>query len=632
MCGICGIVARRGPLNPALAASLPAMTRALAHRGPDAEGHHTDAGAVLGHTRLSIIDRAGGDQPLANEDGRVRVVFNGEIYNHRELRAQLEAKGHVFRTACDTEVLVHGWEEWAEGLPERLTGMFAFALQDDRDGTLFLARDRLGKKPLFWAMLGDALHFASEIKALRESPAWDGELDGEAMEFYVTLGYVPAPRSIHRHVRKLEPAHWLRLRDGDVETRRYWDVTEFDTDRREEGVVLEELEELLARCVADRLQSEVPLGAFLSGGIDSGLVVSWMAEAMDRSPTTISVGFSDRAHNELDAAARVAAKWNTDHHPETLDPQLDDVLERIVHHLDEPFADASAVPTYFVCGAARRHVVVCLSGDGGDETFGGYDFRYVPHALECRARAFVPGSPGRAVAGWLGRLWPRSPRLPRPLRLSTVWQNLAVSADTAYWQDLCFLKPGDAARLLGRGSDAGRDGIVAETVTATYRRCPSPSPLQRAQFADLHLYLPNDPLVKVDRMSMAHSLEVRCPLLDHRVVEFAFRLPSATKMPDLAPKHLLRELGRRRLPAENVNLPKQGFTAPVGRWITGDFRDRFTADVLDGGGPVAGVLDPAVLKRWHDDLTSGRSDRSWPLWAAWVLARWDRQASAPAGV
>jgi asparagine synthase (glutamine-hydrolysing) len=631
VCGICGIVARQGALDPALAAALPAMTEALRHRGPDTGGTHVDGRAALGHRRLSIIDRAGGDQPQTNEDGRVRVVFNGEIYNHVELRTQLEARGHVFRTVSDTEVIVHGWEEWAEEMPAKLIGMFALAIMDDRDDTLFLARDHLGKKPLFWAMLGGALHFASEIKALRESPAWDGTLDDEAMEFFVTLGYVPAPRSIHRQVRKLEPAHWLRLRDGHVEIRRFWDVTEFDTDRRPEADVLADLEELLGRCVADRLESEVPLGAFLSGGIDSGLVVSWMAEAMARPPTTVSVGFADRAHNELEAAARVAARWSTDHHPEQLDPRLDEVLDRIVHHLDEPFGDASAVPTYFVCGAARRHVTVCLSGDGGDETFGGYDFRYVPHAMECRARALVPGAPGRRLAAWLGRVWPRSPRLPRPLRLSTVWQNLSVPAETAYWQDLCFLKPPDATRLLGRGGDAnGPGGLVWETVTAPYRNCPSSSPLQRAQYADLHVYLPNDPLVKVDRMSMAHSLEVRCPLLDRRVVEFAFRLPTTTKMPHLAPKHLLRELAKRRLPAENVNLPKRGFTAPVRSWITHDFRDRFTADVLDGASPLRDVLDTGLLRTWHDDLTAGRADRSWPLWAAWMLSRWMTEAETPA--
>jgi asparagine synthase (glutamine-hydrolysing) len=251
--------------------------------------------------------------------------------------------------------------------------------------------------------------------------------------------------------------------------------------------------------------------------------------------------------------------------------------------------------------------------------------------MECRARALVPGAPGRSVARWLGRVWPRSPRLPRPLRLSTVWQNLSVPAETAYWQDLCFLKPHDAARLLGHDGNAhGPGGLVWDAVTAPYRRCPSSSPLQRAQYADLHVYLPNDPLVKVDRMSMAHGLEVRCPLLDRRVVEFAFRLPTATKMPHLAPKHLLRELGKRRLPAENVNLPKRGFTAPVGSWITNDFRERFTADVLDLGSPLRDVLDANLLRTWHDDLSTGRADRSWPLWAAWMLSRWMSDATAPA--
>ncbi|MBZ0268636.1 asparagine synthase (glutamine-hydrolyzing), partial [bacterium] len=564
-----------------------------------------------------------------NEDGTIWIVFNGEVYNHHDLRRELEAHGHVFRTHCDTEAIVHAYEQWGEKCVERFDGMFAFAIFDANTGDAFLARDRVGKKPLFWATFGNALHFASEIKAMRPSPAWNGEIDPDGLDSYLALGYVVAPRSIYRHVRKLEGGHWLRLRDGSVTIRRYWDVTRFDDDLRADGAVREDLDGRLARAVGARLESEVPLGAFLSGGIDSGLVVSYMSDAREERPTTVSVGFRQEDHNELDAAQRVAERYRTHHHAITLEPKLDGLLDRITGAFDEPFADASAIPTFFVCGAAREHVTVCLSGDGGDETFGGYDFRYVPHAVECRARRFVPGAPGRALLRSLGGIWPRSPRLPRFLRLATILANLGETDETAYYLDLCFLKPADTLRL--RGHDPQGDprlGTLWADVTDPYRRCPSDSPLQRAQYADLHIYMPNDPLVKVDRMSMQHSLEVRCPLLDHHVVEFAFRLPSATKMPHLAPKHLLRSLGRERLPLENIDLPKKGFTAPVSHWITGPFRDAFTADVLDAGAPLASHLDQAVLRRWFEDHCASRADRTYPLWAAWMFARWLRMESA----
>jgi asparagine synthase (glutamine-hydrolysing) len=554
------------------------------------------------------------------------VTFNGEIYNHHELRAQLEARGHRFRTRSDGEVLVHGWEEWGTACAERLHGMFAFAVWDARTRELYIARDRLGKKPLFWAELDGAVHFASEIKALRASPAWDGEIDPGALEGYLSLGYVPAPWTIYRRVRKLEPGHWLHLRGDRIDVRRYWDVTQFDSDGRSEEDILTELEGALQDAVATRLESEVPLGAFLSGGIDSGLVVSFMAQAMSEAPLTVSVGFDDSAHNELEAARRLAERYRTRHHAEILEPHLDEMLERILEGCDEPFADSSAIPTYYVCAGARRHVTVCLSGDGGDETFGGYDFRYVPHAWEGRARRFVLGAPGRSVCRGLGRVWPRSPHLPRSLRLGTVLENVGRDAADAYYADLCFLKPWDARLVLGAAPDRDpRKSPVHDLVTAPYRRCPSPSALQRAQYADLMIYLPNDPLVKVDRMSMLHGLEVRCPLLDHRVVELAFRVPTATKMPGLRAKHLLRRLAERRLPEENLDLPKRGFTAPVARWLAGQDSRRFESEVLGEDSATSGFLDARVLRRWLGEHRKGRANRSHALWASWVLERWARR-------
>ena len=633
MCGFCGVISLDGALDPGIRAALPAMTDALTHRGPDEDGAYEDEQVVLGHRRLSIIDRAGGRQPIGNEDDTVWIVFNGEVYNHRELQKELMAKGHRFRTHSDTEAIVHAWEEWGESCVERLEGMFAFAIYDTRTRELLLARDRLGKKPLFWATFGGALHFASEIKSLRESPAWDDEIDPEALEAYIPLGYVLAPRTIYRHVNKLEPAHTLLVRDGSVRIRRYWDVLEFDTDTRDESAVLADLARTLERAVSDRLESEVPLGAFLSGGIDSGLVVSWMAGSLAQSPLTVSVGFDDARHNELEAAERTARRFSTRHHSIVVEPRLDGILERIVDAFDEPFADSSAIPTYFVCGAARRHVTVCLSGDGGDETFGGYDFRYVPHALEHRARQLMPGAPGRSVARWLGRHWPRSPRLPRPLRLGTLLENVGRSPEAAYYSDLTFLKTHDARRVLGH--DPTRDprlGAAYAAVTDPYVRCPSSSPVQRAQYADLKVYLPNDVLVKVDRMSMQHGLEVRCPILERTVVEAAFRLPTERKMPGLRAKHLLHRLAEERLPPENLHLPKHGFTAPVGRWIVGPFADRYRDEVLGPNATIVGLLDQQVLRGWFEDQSLGRADRSYALWAAWMLELWGRRSKSGARV
>ena len=565
MCGICGVVAIDGELRPDLRSSIGAMAATLHHRGPDGQGVFSDAFAALGHRRLAIIDRAGGHQPMFNEDGSCWVVFNGEIYNHRSLRSRLIGLGHTFKTSSDTETILHAYEEYGADCVPMFEGMFAFAVYDSRRRELLIARDRLGKKPLFYAELDGALHFASEIKALRASPAWDPSLDLSELEGYLSLGYILAPGTVYRHVRKLLPGHWLRLRHGRIELRQYWDVERFD-DHEGSGRALEdEVEETLRTAVVDRLESEVPLGAFLSGGIDSGLVVSFMADARGSGVSTTTVGFGEAAHNELDAAALTASRFQTDHHVEIVQPDLERVLDRVVDGFDEPFADASAIPTFHVAGMARRHATVVLSGDGGDEAFGGYSFRYLPHAAESLVRPLLPGAPGRAAAAWLGERWPRSPRLPQPLRLGTLLQNIARDPAGAYYFDLCLVKPEVARRLLGLAPlrDLAASPVY-EAVTEPYRRCPSTSPIQRAEYADLKIYLANDVLVKVDRMTMQHSIEVRCPLLDHRLIELAFRIPRKHKMPHGRSKHLLRQLARRRLPPELARLPKHGFSAPIG--------------------------------------------------------------------
>jgi asparagine synthase (glutamine-hydrolysing) len=626
MCGICGMMALGGELDPQLRAALPNMMEAIRHRGPDAAGSYSDSVAALGHRRLSIIDLATGDQPIANEDGTCWIVFNGEIYNHRDVRQELVARGHRFKTASDTEAILHAYEEFGTACVDRLDGMFVFAIFDSKRRELFIARDRVGKKPLFYAVLQNVLHFGSEIKCLYPSPAWDGAVDLGALEGYFSLGYFLAPNSVYRSVRKLEPGHWLRVSNGDLELRQYWDITEFDTDRRSETEVLEELEPLLASAVRDRLESEVPLGAFLSGGIDSGLVVSLMSGAAPGRVITTSVGFPGDGRNELDAAGLTASHFGTIHHPHVISPSLEDILDPIVDAFDEPFADPSAIPTWYVSKAAREHVTVALSGDGGDESFAGYDFRYVPHALEARARRLMPGTIGRSSAKALARLWPQHRRLPRFLRLSTVFENLSRDSADSYYLDLCFLKPAMTRRLLGLPiSMEPQASPVYDAVTQPYRRCPSPSAVQKAQYADFKVYMPNDPLVKVDRMSMQHALEVRCPLLDRRVVEFAFRLPTETKMKNLRGKHLLRTLASRRLPSKVAGLPKLGFNAPVAEWLAGRYRELIAEDLFSSTAFISTVVDVRNLRQLHREHVAGQRDHWYPLWAAWVFERWAKR-------
>jgi asparagine synthase (glutamine-hydrolysing) len=628
MCGIAGFVSFAGHDPAAARARVQRMGDILFHRGPDEEGFFVDDRAALAHRRLAIIDVKSGHQPMADVDGLVQIVFNGEIYNFLEVRRELELSGHRFRTNSDTEVILMAYIQWGERCVERLNGMFAFAIWDARKGTLLLARDRVGKKPLYYVRTGTALVFASELKALRASGLCPTTIDPESLDCYFTFGYVPAPRTIYKEVRKLRPAHWLMASNDGHKEVQYWKLSYASTPTRSLQEATEECEALLDDAVRRRMVSEVPLGAFLSGGLDSSLVVSSMTKNAHRPVLTNSIGFQDRNFNELPLAAAIARHLQTDHHEFVVEPKASDVLEKIAWHFDEPMADSSAVPTWYVCEMARRTVTVALSGDGGDETFGGYTFRYVPHMVESKVRSAIPVALRTLIFGTLGAGWPGSAWLPRPLRLKTIFENLAVGDAEAFYRDLAWLRSEAREALYSADFRKTLKGFTPfETVHPYYAHNDAPDALGRSQFADIHFYMTDDVLVKVDRMSMAHSLEVRSPLLDYRLIEFAASLPPELKIKGRRGKVVLNELASRRLPEKILNQPKRGFSIPAARWLRGPLRPMAESLLFHTTAQVKDYLNPAQVTRMWQEHLSGSRDHHVFLWGLMMLHLWEQGAA-----
>jgi asparagine synthase (glutamine-hydrolysing) len=620
MCGIAGRF-NYDPLRLVDRDVLAAMTDAIAHRGPDAAGYHLAPGIGLGHRRLSIIDLATGDQPLGNEDGTVWTVFNGEIYNFAEVRAELAAHGHRFRTSSDTEVIVHGYEQWGERCVERFRGMFALAIWDATARRLVLARDRVGVKPLYYAELpGRGVVFGSELKAILEDPEVPRQWRADAIDAYLTLLYIPAPMTVYRGIHKLPPAHVLVADQRGVRTFRYWDLAfPGDGDAAREEEYLERLDTLLRESVGLRQISDVPLGAFLSGGIDSTAVVSYMVETSPQPPLTISVGFDQADYDELSHARTVAEHLGCEFHPRTVTPDIVDVLPRLAWHFDEPFADSSAVPTYYVSKAARELVTVALSGDGGDELWAGYA-RHRVERWEQRARRTL--GPLGPAAGWLGRALPLSVKGARALR------HLAHRPEDAYALKHAYgmFEP-DAKRRLYTAdfSAAVADADPFAPFRAWHQRCGSADPLDRALYTDVHTYMVDDILTKVDRMSMAVSLEARDPLLDHRLLEFAATVPSSLKLRDGRSKYLLRRVLERKVPRAILERGKRGFEAPIGEWLRGPLAP-MAGDLLgDGRLRDRGVLEPREVTRLWTEHRDGRADHRHRLWQILMLELWFRQ-------
>jgi asparagine synthase (glutamine-hydrolysing) len=627
MCGIAGIFNYRG--RPEIdRALLRRMTDVLTHRGPDGQGFHTAPGIGLGHRRLAIVDLATGDQPLFNEDGTICVVYNGEIYNFQVLMAELVGRGHVFRTRCDTEVIVHAWEEWGAECLDHFNGMFAFALWDSRREILFLARDRLGEKPLYYSVLPDGfVLFASELKSLLVNPKVERKIDAQAIEEFFAFGYVPDPRSIYSTVKKLAPAHYLLLqRDKPLpEPRNYWDVQFVSRAAPSQDEVKEELISRLRQCVRMRMVADVPLGAFLSGGTDSSGVVAMMAGLKNEPVSTFSISFGPKGWDESVYAAEIAGRYGTEHHVRAVDPKSFDLLDRLGAIYDEPFADSSAMPTLKVCAAARENVTVALSGDGGDEVFAGYR-RYRWHCFEERIKARLPEGLRRPLFGLLGRLYPKLDWAPRALRAKATLQELACDTVDAYFSSVSICSHEVRRRLFSpdlMGELRGYNG--SEVLRSHMSRCQSDDPLSQVQYADFKTYLPGDILTKVDRASMANSLEVRVPLLDHTLVEWAAQLPSHLKLRGREGKYIFKAALERHVSRHVLYRPKQGFVVPVAAWFRGPLRQSLRETLR---GPVLRdccLFDMSAIGLLLDEHQGGAHDHSPMLWALLMIESFFRQ-------
>ena len=623
MCGIAGIIYVDGdrPVDPAL---LKGMGVAIAHRGPDAEGFWIEPGVGLVHRRLSIIDLEGGDQPIGNEDGSIQVVFNGEIYNYRELRRELEGQGHQFRTRSDTEVLVHLYEEHGDALVERLRGMFAFALWDRKRREMVLARDRLGLKPLYVYRDAEKLAFGSELKAILAIPGVSRAVDPVALEDYLAYGMVPGTRTILRAIEKLAPAHVLTAGPGALTSpaRRYWRLRIEPDPKPTVDEWQEAIRAKLAEVTRLHLIADVPVGAFLSGGIDSSLVVAHAAGSTRGALQTFSMGFAEERYSELPFARRAAEQFGTRHTEEIVTPDAVGLIDELTHYYDEPFADSSAIPTFLVARLASRSVKVVLSGDGGDEAFGGYA-RYAHDLREASVRRRLPAWFRRTALGPLARAWPKADWLPRPLRAKTALSNLALDAGPAYANTLTLCRQPLRRRLMAADLAAALNGHAPERIVwESYETAPAADALAGMIAADTATLLPDDFLVKIDRASMAHGLEVRPPLVDHELLALAARIPSQWKVHRGQTKWILKQAAKEVLPDSILDRRKQGFEIPIDDWLRGPLRPMFEAAVFDPGARVADLIDQGIARRIYQSHLAGTGRQGNTLWSLLMLARW----------
>ena len=617
MCGIVGIMDTRGSRGIEREA-LRRMNESQHHRGPDEGELYLEPGLGMGHRRLSVIDIATGQQPLRSADGNMTLVFNGEIYNYRKLRDELIALGHVFRTKSDTEVVMQAYQAWGEDCLRRLRGMFAFALWDRSRQSLFMARDHVGVKPMFYSLLPNGLFvFGSELKSIMTFPELSRELNPRAVEDYFAFGYVPEPKTIFNNAFKLSPGHCITLRVGDtqVNARRYWDLPFSPHPPRPEAEVTEELAARLQEAVLSQTESEVPLGAFLSGGVDSSAVVAMMAQQGKEPVTTCSIGFDDPEFDESKYASMVAQRYATRHHAQVVSKDDYGVVDTLAGLYDEPYADSSAIPTYRVCQLARQHVTVALSGDGGDENFAGYR-RYRYAMAEHSVRSRLPASLRSPLFGTLGALYPKADWAPRMFRAKTTFEALARDLVEGYFHGVSIMPDRVRGELFSDGFRARLQGYRAIDVMRGHEaNAPTDDPLSLLQYLDFKTYLPGDILTKVDRASMAHSLEVRVPLLDHTFLEWVSGLPSNIKLQGGEGKYIFKKSLEPFLPDDVLYRSKKGFSIPVAAWLRGPLRQAVRDAVLSQRLLDTGIFNEKYLRHMVEQHESGASDYSAPLWS-----------------
>ncbi len=616
MCGIIGIfdtVGRRDIQRDLLMR----MNATQFHRGPDEGGIHIEPGLGFGHRRLSIIDLSSGQQPLFNEDNTVVVTYNGEIYNFQELSRELADLGHQFRTHCDTEVIVHAWEQWGEDCVERFRGMFAFAVWDRKRETLFLARDRMGIKPLYYSRLKNGTFiFGSELKSLKMHPELSRQIDPTAVEEYFAFGYIPEPKSIYRDVYKLPPGYRLRIRRGDagICPQQYWDVGFKANPVQSEAETARELIARLEEAVRIRMIAEVPLGAFLSGGVDSSAVVAAMAGISQEPVNTCSISFGDPKFNESQYAAMVAERYHTAHRVEQVDPDDFGLMDRLADLYDEPYADSSALPTFRVCELAKKQVTVVLSGDGGDENLAGYR-RYRWHTYEEKMRSMLPAAIRQPLFGFMGRVYPKADWAPKLFRAKTTFEAMARDNLAGYLHIVSIFPNAMRAKLFSAKLKSELQGYRAIEVFRRHaRQAQTDHPLSLIQYLDMKTYLPGDILTKVDRASMAHALEVRVPILDHKLVEWISGLSPELKLRGREGKYIFKQALQPQLPDEILYRRKMGFAVPLASWFRGPLREKVRSGILDGSMAESGMFNRDYLNTLVEQHQSGVRDYSAPIW------------------
>ncbi|MFQ5601671.1 MAG: asparagine synthase (glutamine-hydrolyzing) [bacterium] len=620
MCGICGVTYfdREKMVTER---EVKRMCDVIYHRGPDDSGVLIDGSTGLGMRRLSIIDLNSGHQPISNEDGSIWIVFNGEIYNHLELRQELKKRGHQFRTQTDTEAIVHAYEEFGVDCPTKLNGMFGFAIWDQKKNTLFLARDRLGIKPLYYYFNHQMLAFGSELKSILQLKEVPREVDPQALDIYLTFEYIPSPYSIFQNIRKLPPGHHLTLKNGQISIKKYWEL-KYEEREFNEREFEEQLVALLQDAVKIRLMSDVPLGALLSGGIDSSAIVALMSREMDRPVKTFSIGFKEASYNEASYARLVADHFKTEHHEFTIEANALELTEKLIGHLDEPFGDFSIFPTYLVSKIAREYVTVALSGDGGDELFAGYD-TYIANKMAqvySRLPAFLRG---QLIEPSLSKISPTEKKKGLINRAKRFVEGMRLPDDLQHTRWMIFLQQAEKSLLYSQDfQESITDFDTYEFIRKYFHRSSSRDTVNRQLYVDIHSYLVDDILVKVDRMSMATSLEARVPLLDHRFVEFTARIAGRYKLKGFDTKHIFKNAMRDILPSQILKRGKEGFSIPIKNWLKTDLKSLMLEVLAPQKIKNEGFFDSDYVERLTHEHLTGKDNHSHRLWAMMVFGIW----------